>query len=280
MMSFLDIFKPVTSWSAAQVREFLEKHVPEEFNLVDVRRPSEYEKSHLPGARSVPVDDLQERIGELDPALPTITYCTAGVRSRAAAATLQNAGFHEVYNMAGGIRAWEGEAAEGSPEPELAFFRSIPQPEKQVALAWHLEEGAHIFYQEVAAMVQDREVAALFRELVEAEEKHKITLLSLYEALTGKTAEADFPRGIVDAGGRTQLMEGGMEVAAALEWTRGRQVRDILELAIGLETNAYDRYLTLRRELGDENSRRVFEVLSDEERRHLKKLTRHFEHFL
>ncbi len=279
-MSLLDYFKPVSSWSPARVREFVGAHAPETYNLVDVRRPSEYEEGHLPGARLIPVDDLQDRLGELDPDLLTIAYCAAGVRSRAAASALQNAGFREVYSMAGGFRAWEGGSAEGTPEQELAFFSSFSKPEKQAAFAWKLEEGTRTFYSELAARVQDPELSALFRELVEAEEHHKATLVALYEALAGKPAEADFPRGIVETGERDRLMEGGMAVSKALEWTRGRQVRDILELAIALETNAYDRYLTLRRELEDENSRRVFEVLSDEERRHLKKLTGIFEHFL
>lgn len=279
-MSFLNYFKPVSTWSSIRLREFLEKHVPEDYNLVDVRLPAEYTEKHLPGAKLIPVDELQERAEELDPDKPTITYCTVGLRSRAAASVLQNAGFSEVHSLAGGILAWEGLTAEGSPEPELAYFAAVRTPEKQVALAWYLEEGTRIFYQEVAALLQDREAASIFRELVQAEEHHKATLVALYEGLAGKPAGADFPRGLLAAEPTDQLMEGGVSVSKALGWTRGRQIRDILELAISIETNAYDRYLILRRELENENSRRVFEVLSDEERRHLKKLTRLLEHFI
>jgi rhodanese-related sulfurtransferase len=279
-MSFLDYFKPVSAWSADQVRDFLEKHVPEEYNLVDVRNPSEYEEKHLPGAKLIPVDELQERLGELDPTKMTITCCTAGMRSRSAAMVLQNAGFREVHNMAGGLRAWEGLTAKGTPEPELAYFTAMRTPEKQVALAWYLEEGTRTFYQEVAAMLQDREAASLFRELVVAEEHHKATLVAVYEGLAGKPAGADFPSGVLAAEPPGQLMEGGVSVPKALGWIRGRQIRDILELAISVETNAYDRYLILRRELESEHSRRVFEVLSDEERRHLTKLIRLQDHFI
>lgn len=279
-MSFLDYFKPVSSWSAEQVRDFLDKHMPEEYNLLDVRSPSEYAEKHLPGSRLIPVDELEERLGELDPTKTTITCCTVGLRSRAAAMVLQNAGFREVHNLAGGLRSWEGLTAEGMPEPELAYFAAVRTPEKQVALAWHLEEGTRTFYQEVAAMLQDREAASLFRELVLAEEQHKATLVAVYEGLTGKPSGASFPRGVLDAEPSGQLMEGGVSVPKALGWIRGRQIRDILELAISVETNAYDRYLILRRELENEHSRRVFEVLSDEERRHLTKLTRLLEHFI
>ncbi len=278
-MSILDYFKPVSSWSADQVRDFLEKHVPEDYNLVDVRTRPEYEEKHLPGATLIPVDELQERLGELDPTKLTITCCTAGVRSRAAASVLQNAGFREVHNLAGGIQAWQGLIAEGSPEPELAYFAAVRTPEKQVALAWYLEEGTRIFYREVAELLQDREAASIFRELVQAEEHHKATLVALYEGLVGKPAKADFPRGLLAAEPTEQLMEGGVSVSKALGWIRGRPIHDILELAISIETNAYDRYLLLRRELENENSRRVFEILSNEERRHLKKLCQLLEHF-
>jgi len=279
-MSFLDYFKPVSAWSTEQLRDFIEKHVPEDYNLVDVRNPSEYEETHLPGAKLIPVDELQERLGELDPNKPTITCCTVGARSRAAALVLQNAGFREVHNLAGGLRAWEGLTAEGSPEPELAYFTAMRTPEKQVALAWYLEEGTRTFYQEVASMLQDREAASLFRELVVAEEHHKATLTAVYEALAGKPAGADFPHGVLEHAPSGQLMEGGVSVPKALGWIRGRQIRDILELAISVETNAYDRYLILRRELENEHSRRVFAGFSDEERRHLTKLTRLLEHFI
>ena len=73
-MSILDYFKPVSTWSAEKVREFLGRKSLEEYNLVDVRQPEEYEIRHLPGAQLIPVGELPNRIGELDPNKPTIVY--------------------------------------------------------------------------------------------------------------------------------------------------------------------------------------------------------------
>jgi rhodanese-related sulfurtransferase len=73
-MGMLDYFKPVSTWSTEQVREFLKGKDPEEYNLVDVRQPSEYERGHLPGAQLIPVAELSSRLNELDPEKPTITY--------------------------------------------------------------------------------------------------------------------------------------------------------------------------------------------------------------
>jgi sulfur-carrier protein adenylyltransferase/sulfurtransferase len=73
-MSVLDYFKSVSTWPAEKVRGFLNEKTPEEYNLVDVRQPKEYEQGHLPGAHLIPVGELPNRLAELDPAKPTIVY--------------------------------------------------------------------------------------------------------------------------------------------------------------------------------------------------------------
>ena len=73
-MSILDYFRPVSTWPAAKVRDFLNKTAPGDYSLVDVRQPHEYEGGHLPGAQLIPVGDLEKRAKELDPNKPTITY--------------------------------------------------------------------------------------------------------------------------------------------------------------------------------------------------------------
>ena len=73
-MGILDYFKPVSSWSVEEVRDFLNAHNPEDYNLVDVRQLREYEQGHLPGAKLIPVGELHNHLEELDPAKPTIVY--------------------------------------------------------------------------------------------------------------------------------------------------------------------------------------------------------------
>jgi rhodanese-related sulfurtransferase len=73
-MNILNYFKPVSTWSAERVREFLKRKGNEEYNLVDVRQPEEYEIRHLPGAQLIPVGELPNRLAELDPNKPTIVY--------------------------------------------------------------------------------------------------------------------------------------------------------------------------------------------------------------
>jgi rhodanese-related sulfurtransferase len=73
-MGIVDYFKSAMSMTAEEVREFLKNKNSEEYNLVDVRQPKEYERGHIPGARLIPVGELRDHIQELDPDKPTITY--------------------------------------------------------------------------------------------------------------------------------------------------------------------------------------------------------------
>lgn len=73
-MGIRDYFRPVSTWSVEKVREFMADKDPEEYNLIDVRQPDEYVKEHLPGAMLIPVGELADRLREIDPRKPTITY--------------------------------------------------------------------------------------------------------------------------------------------------------------------------------------------------------------
>jgi len=73
-MGVLDYFKPVSTLPAEEIRAFLNEKKAGEYNLVDVRAPQEYEGGHLPGAKLIPVGELESRLKELDPTKPTIAY--------------------------------------------------------------------------------------------------------------------------------------------------------------------------------------------------------------
>lgn len=73
-MSILNYFKPVSTWSAEKIRKFLQEKPPEDYNLIDVRTPREYEQGHLPGSRLIPIGELANHLSEIDPKKPTIVY--------------------------------------------------------------------------------------------------------------------------------------------------------------------------------------------------------------
>ncbi len=73
-MRWRQFFTPVTSISASKAKNIMAEGNPETFNLVDVRQPSEYEAHHIPGAKLIPIAELDKRLHELDPAKPTLVY--------------------------------------------------------------------------------------------------------------------------------------------------------------------------------------------------------------
>ncbi len=75
--------------------------------LLDVRTDAERARGLLAGSEHVVLNQLPQRWQELDPAAPLIIYCQSGARSYQACAYLQERGFASVYNLQGGILAWQ-----------------------------------------------------------------------------------------------------------------------------------------------------------------------------
>ncbi len=78
----------------------------DDLQIVDVRNPGEVEAGTVPGAINIPVGQLPDRTGELDPNRPTVVYCAGGYRSSVAASVLRRAGFADVSDLLGGYGAW------------------------------------------------------------------------------------------------------------------------------------------------------------------------------
>jgi glyoxylase-like metal-dependent hydrolase (beta-lactamase superfamily II)/rhodanese-related sulfurtransferase len=77
-----------------------------ELQVLDVRRPAEYDAGHLPTAINVPLDRLPREAIPLDPRKPTAVVCASGYRSSAAASVLLRRGFEDLLNVVGGTSAW------------------------------------------------------------------------------------------------------------------------------------------------------------------------------
>jgi len=175
--------------------------------------------------------------------------------------------------MQGGIRAWEGFVAEGIPEAGMAYFSPATRPEEMIALAWLLEDGSLKFYESLAEMMEEQEAKGLFQSLKRSEEKHKTALWKMYEELLGRPPTSEFPDTMISGEAAGDVMEGGMLISEALKWSKGKTLKEILELSISLETNSYDLYLKMERKVESRSSKQVFETLFEEEKKHLEQLT-------
>jgi adenylyltransferase/sulfurtransferase len=76
--------------------------------ILDVREPFEYQIAQI-GGHLIPLGDLPNRIGELNPSQEIVVQCKSGGRSQRAAEFLAKNGFAKVHNLAGGILAWSSE---------------------------------------------------------------------------------------------------------------------------------------------------------------------------
>lgn len=80
----------------------------EDFLLLDVRQPGEFETASIAGATLIPLGELGERLSELEPHRDRriIVYCHHGVRSMRAVMGLRQNGFEKAQSLAGGIDLW------------------------------------------------------------------------------------------------------------------------------------------------------------------------------
>lgn len=74
--------------------------------LIDVRRPAEFNAEHAKGALNIPLDTLLRAIDRIDPNRPTFAICQSGYRSSLASGMLENAGVKDLSNITGGTKAW------------------------------------------------------------------------------------------------------------------------------------------------------------------------------
>jgi adenylyltransferase/sulfurtransferase len=81
----------------------------DEFDLIDVREPHEWEIARIPRARLIPLGTFAESLASFDSARDIVVHCRSGARSAKAVKQLQAAGFKRVWNLAGGILRWSDE---------------------------------------------------------------------------------------------------------------------------------------------------------------------------
>ena len=90
-------------WHLGELNELLRNNSA---TLLDTRTVGEFNRGHIPGFLNIPVDDLRDRIAELDPEKPVYVICQSGLRSYIACRILAGFGF-DAYNFSGGYRYYE-----------------------------------------------------------------------------------------------------------------------------------------------------------------------------
>jgi rubrerythrin len=190
-----------------------------------------------------------------------------GGRSRAAAQFLAGQGFEEVYNLKGGIAAWQGLKAFGPAEMGMIPLRGNEKPQEVIVLAYGMEQGLADFYSKVSTLTHDLEAGEMIGKLVLIEEKHKDKLFALYQTLEPSTLDRKLFEDRVVSG----VMEGGFTGEEFLEKNKPLldTVENLLNLAMMLEAQALDLYTRYAQKVEDVQSRSVLHEIAEEEKGHL-----------
>lgn len=276
-MKLNNILKPAKVITEAEAKKFMDEHKSDEYQLVDVRLPEEYENDHLPGALLIPLPELTTNQYSLDPQKPTIVYCRSGGRSRAAAQYLTGQGFSTVYDISSNIMEWMGVKAYGEYEFNLDIIPQDAEFSNAWTLAYAMEEGLQLFYYALEKQEDRPELKKIFHKLAAFEDLHKNRLVEQY------AKEMD---GKIDEDKIKQLsknhLEGGEEnhVSPVEVISKIDSVLDIFGFSMAIEAQALDLYTRLSRNSETDAVAKLFLDMADEEKEHMNYVKKEMEKYL
>jgi rubrerythrin len=189
-----------------------------------------------------------------------------------AAQLLIGKGFKEVYNLKGGIQAWNGYKAFGPQELNMDFLQGDESPSEITIFAYGMEQALGGFYTTLSEKSKDTELKGLFSNLAGIEQGHKEMLFALYTEIdtTGKDLK-EF-ESLVDS----KRMEGGFNTEAFMKQNEAHMqtVPDVLTIALMIETQALDLYLRYAERSSEAHTAEILNKIADEEKAHLDALGR------
>lgn len=261
-----------SSMTPDELRAYMDARRPDEYFLLDVRQPWEYEELHLPGAQLVPLPEIADRLNEVPSDRPVVAYCRSGGRSSAAAGLLQGKGY-DVINLQGGVSAWQGHAAFGPVTLGLAAVPEDASVRDVLLVACAMEKRLEDFYESRMGLAANDAESDLYRTLAGFEDRHRRTLFNLYRKEVDAGAERQvFEEQAVAAG--SGLSEGGVEPERFLE-EYGEMFEGetgIVELAMLFEAQALDFYARCAARAARPEAADALTHLEREEGAHLKLL--------
>lgn len=270
MMKWRQFFIPIHSIDSNTVRDLTSAKGPDGITIVDVRQPKEYEVGHIPGARLIPLTDLGDRLNEIDPRKPTVVYCASGGRSRIAAQILSGRGFAEIYDLAGGIKAWNGLAAIGNQNQGLSVFTANLTAKESLLVAYSMEQGLRDFYLSMLPRVAKGKVLDLFKKLADIEIQHQQRIFAEYQRVVDRaiTLEA------FEADTLPDIMEGGLTTRQYLDLYQPNldSSVEVIAMAMSIEAQALDLYQRAGQAAQDPEARKMLIDIAAEEQIHLRAL--------
>jgi len=184
-----------------------------------------------------------------------------------AAQILSGQGFEKVYNLKGGIKAWQGFRAVGPAEAGMALLTGKETSPQIIIMALGLEEGLRAFYEAMAQKADSPALSEIFGRLAAIEVKHKTKLLALHTIHSGSEAGA----GAIEKELMKDTMEGGLTPEEFLKINQSalQTHQEVVAMAMTIEAQALDLYMRQARKLDDPTSKEILQRLADDEKAHL-----------
>jgi len=261
----------VHSTFADDLNAYMKSHREQDYLLIDVREPIEYELGHIPGAKPIPLGRFEARISELDSDREVLLYCAGGARSRVATAMLAASGLtpRAIFNVEGGFSAWDGKPLQDLPR--VKAFDGLTGLPQILTAAMNLEKGAWRFY----AALLDRHPSSPFAQtaatLVKLEREHARVVHRLLSRYSGGSALTDFDQMFAELSG--DILESGEALEPALARAESLALQPCVafaELALDIEYHAYELYRALSEQNRDPEEKGAFLTLAEQEKGHIR----------
>lgn len=268
----------VQSIFADDLNDYMKSHREQDYLLIDVREPIEYELGHVPGAKPIPLGRFEARISELDSDRELLLYCAGGARSRVAAALLAASGLkpRAIINVEGGFSAWDGKPLQDLPR--VKAFDGLTGLPQILTAAMNLEKGAWRLY----AALLERHPSSPFAEtataLVKLEREHARVVHRLLSRHSRGGAPTDFDRVFAELSG--DILESGEALEPALARAESVALQPCVafaELALDIEYHAYELYRTLSDQNRDPEEKATFLTLAEQEKGHIRLISSRLE---
>ncbi len=264
--------KDVIGLTADELKAYIESHPEEDYLLIDVRQPGEYSDAHIPGATLIPLPTVESRLNNLPAGRDMIFYCRSGGRSHAAAtfAIENRVTQNPVYHLEGGILSWSGQSRPGFPR--VKFFYGPKSPSDAMYTAMEMEKGAWRLYQQILTQYPGAVFADAIAGMAEVEIGHARLCYEFWAPLQSEPPKSF---SAVFDGLKGDILEGGediSEIVDAFPASDAAGCIEIMELALEMETAAYDLYRTAAVDLADAGAGEFLTRIAQAEKDHMRQL--------
>ena len=259
--------------TADELRTLIKNKKEKGYLLIDVRQPAEYEQGHIPGAKLMPLPEVEARLFSLPSDRDLIFYCRNGGRSQWAASLAGEGEVSEknVYNLMHGILGWKDKILPGYPRVQI--FEKNLNLEQLLKTAMDLEKGAWRFYQYIIDRYPDDPIRPTFEQVSIAEKGHAKLIYRFWKQF--QKDPPPFDRLYQDLKG--DILEGGQsfeEACRLLEAAADQDGTAVIDLAMTIEYSAYDLYRSMAESTENAEAGSTFLLIAQAEKAHMRALTR------